>query len=743
IAERRPDFRWVCETFWGVEQFLARATEDERTRFVHMLQAGRIGLSSNYLNFSELAGPEVLTDVCARADAFARMHDLRARSALTCDINGFGWGFADALLDGGAEHLFTCVHTHHGRYPLERPQQGFWWEASSGRRLLVWSGEHYHFGNELGLAPGACASYLTKDDCDADMIFHDAWGVAERRIPRYWQRLEEAGYALDAAPVMISGLRTDNGPPSEAILDQIERWNAAHGSTFPVRMATLDAWFEQLRHHADDLPVHRGDWPDWWSDGPFSMPRGVRVFREAQRDLRRARALGAPNDQETVTQLALFAEHTFGHSDSIGAPWHPLAQGLAARKEAYAAIGAELAAEQLEQRLGHDGAAELEPELPFAWRVRNPTDEPVAGLAELVVVHHEYADRSVDDRVVVRRTDTGEVLPFERAPVPRGMAFLVPLTLAPGASVDLQLEPHAGEPPEDDVRELAAIETPFVRIELDADSGIAAMIDRRTGRDLLRSDREHAPFQPVHEQTPCDDADRMLAVRGAMRLDRKGEGFQRSAGVVTRVEPVRAGPVRQTARIHYALEGAQHVVLELTAHVHAPRVDAVLRMQKLGSWAPENLYLALPFTAGASEEFWVGKPGCVLRPWIDQVPGTLTDFTCVDEAIAWTAGEGGVALTLRDHPLVQLGPLDPGPRRLAGDEDLPPLPTQIYAWLMNNMWETNFVADLGGFHEFRTTLTWDADLASPQTAVDRGCALALDLTAYRLARVPSAAGGRV
>ncbi|MDJ0522851.1 MAG: glycoside hydrolase, partial [Planctomycetota bacterium] len=68
IAERRPDFRWVCETFWGVEQFLARATSDERARFVHMLEAGRIGLSSNYLNFSELAGPEVLTDVCARAD---------------------------------------------------------------------------------------------------------------------------------------------------------------------------------------------------------------------------------------------------------------------------------------------------------------------------------------------------------------------------------------------------------------------------------------------------------------------------------------------------------------------------------------------------------------------------------------------------------------------------------------------------------------------------------------------------
>ncbi len=741
IAERRPDFRWVCETFWPVERFLAVADESDVARFAAMVKAGRIGLSSGYLNFSELAGPEVLRGVLGRADAFARALGERARSAMTADINGFGWGFADALLDAGTESLFTCIHTHHGRYPLERPQQGFWWEAPSGRRLLTWSGEHYHFGNELGLAPGACASYLTKDDCDADIIFHDAWGVAERRIPRYWQRLEQAGYPLDFAPVMISGLRTDNGPPSEAILDQVERWNATHGARFPVRMATLDEFFARLGAHAESLPTHRGDWPDWWSDGPASMPRAVRVFREAQRNLRRARALGATDDVAVVTDLALFAEHTFGHSDSIAQPWHLLAQTIAARKEAYAAHAAERAAGLLEGSLEEDGAALLAPALPFAWRVRNPAEVPLRGLASLEVIHHEYADRSVDDRVVVRRAGSAEALPFERKPVPRGMAFLVPVELEAGGAAEYVLDVHPGEAPERAVSGGgASIETPYVRIDIDPDAGIARIVDSETQRDLLRSDSRHAPFQPLRELTPCVDPDRMLAVRGAMDRNRKGEDVQRAVGRVTRVEPVECSPVRHVARIHYELEGCAHVVLELAAHVHARRVDVALRLQKTGSWAPENVYLALPFTAGDHEALWVGKPGCVLRPWVDQIPGTLTDFTSVDEGLAWVGRGVGVALAMLDQPLLQLGPLDVGPRRLAGDDDLPALPTQVFAWLMNNMWETNFASDLGGFHEFRYVLTWGRDLATPEAAVDQARALAIDLTTYRLAAVPSTEG---
>ncbi|MBN2172297.1 MAG: glycoside hydrolase, partial [Candidatus Krumholzibacteriota bacterium] len=314
-------FRWTCETFWSVERFLEGADGGERESFAQAVRDGEIGLSASYLNFNELADAGLLGRLTARVADYGESIGVPVRSAMTADVNGHGWGLAQVLLDHGVENLFACVHTHHGRYPLDRPQRGFWWEAPGGGRLLVWSGDHYHFGNELGLVPGAVSSYLTKDECDAAMIHGDAWGVAERRIPRYCERLAALGHPLDFAPVMASGLRSDNAPPGSAVPDQVARWNRVHGDEVRVEMVTLDAFFARLRAAAPDLPVHRGDWPDWWSDGPASEPAATRLFRRAQRELAALRSLRADTAADIAlpvvdTELALYAEHTFGHAES-------------------------------------------------------------------------------------------------------------------------------------------------------------------------------------------------------------------------------------------------------------------------------------------------------------------------------------------------------------------------------------------------------------------------------------------
>jgi hypothetical protein len=54
LQRERPEFRWVCETFWAVERFLEQATPAERTALADAVQAGRVGLSASYLNFNEL-----------------------------------------------------------------------------------------------------------------------------------------------------------------------------------------------------------------------------------------------------------------------------------------------------------------------------------------------------------------------------------------------------------------------------------------------------------------------------------------------------------------------------------------------------------------------------------------------------------------------------------------------------------------------------------------------------------------
>ena len=54
------DFKWNCETYFCVEQFLEEATEQEKQDFIKYIKKGNIGLSATYLNFNDLVDVDVL-----------------------------------------------------------------------------------------------------------------------------------------------------------------------------------------------------------------------------------------------------------------------------------------------------------------------------------------------------------------------------------------------------------------------------------------------------------------------------------------------------------------------------------------------------------------------------------------------------------------------------------------------------------------------------------------------------------
>ncbi|MFD2876822.1 hypothetical protein ACFTAO_13875 [Paenibacillus rhizoplanae] len=118
-------FKWTCETFWAVEKFLEEATEAEKEQFAAALRRGDIELSGTYLNMTELINFELLGSMLARAGQFARPLGLQVKSAMTADINGYSWGYAQALADAGVENLLSSIHTHHGMFAIGRKQFPF------------------------------------------------------------------------------------------------------------------------------------------------------------------------------------------------------------------------------------------------------------------------------------------------------------------------------------------------------------------------------------------------------------------------------------------------------------------------------------------------------------------------------------------------------------------------------------------------------------------------------------------
>ncbi len=368
-------FKWNCECFWAVERYLQTCNKEDRDDFFKAVLKHQIDVSASYLNFNELIDEYTLNSLVERAVSTSKKYGFELDSAMTADINGVGWGFAKILTDNNVRNYFSCVHTHHGMWPANRKQYPFKWIAPNGKELLVWNGEHYHFGNELGLAPKAGSSYTIKDDCDAHTIYYDYWKMAEVRIPRYLELLEQEGYDFDFVPVMVSGLRTDNSPPSLEISKMIKRWNAEHSDICEIEMTTLSEFFNRVRVSDVDIPVYKGDWPDWWSDGFNSDPDGVKMYREAQRTFELARAMG--NGSSTITEavinnLALYSEHTFSHCDSMGRPWCKQVKNISSRKRSFAVDALENASILLRHKMEEAGHTHLSYNRSAKFKLLNP-----------------------------------------------------------------------------------------------------------------------------------------------------------------------------------------------------------------------------------------------------------------------------------------------------------------------------------------------------------------------------------
>lgn len=142
-------------------------------------------------------------------------------------------------------------------------------------------------------------------------------------------------------------------------------------------MTTLSDLFAKLRQQTGiDIPVYRGDWPDWWSDGVASTAAHTQLFRDAQRNFQLLVQLDPENSiipeaavREMEEQLTLYAEHTWGYSHSITEPWNPMVQSLGARKEAYAANASRLVHTAIDAVLEAKGEAMLAPGRSMRYKV--------------------------------------------------------------------------------------------------------------------------------------------------------------------------------------------------------------------------------------------------------------------------------------------------------------------------------------------------------------------------------------
>lgn len=738
--EENRDFRWNCETLYCVETFFERATPEEQQQFLELAAAGRLGLSANYLNFTDLLDCEVYARrLAAWRDRFAKA-GVVLNTAMCADINGISMGQRDAMLANGVEFLFTNIHCHHGMYPLYQNQNAYFWENAAGRRLLVWNGEHYNLGNVLGLRPNHIPNFMTQDRLGSAPAPDDDVEALAQHLDAYLTECEENGYPYDFIPAAVSGVFSDNAPPEPLILRTVQGFNQRYGGIVEIRMVSLQELYAAIAPKLQGAPFYRGDLNDWWANGVGSTPYAVKHYLGARRNYALARRLDpalpakAPDlVREAEDNLLLYAEHTWGHSSSITNPYESMVLDLDSRKNGYASRAHEAAARLLGRIAREQGDILRYYATEGTICVQNPTER---GGVLPVEFYIETLPAGMPAAVI--RTEDCRTLPCQVSPHPRGRRITFTDTFTPHETKrytyartdtpEQTLNTRRCYVGAERVRDIVndydpvtyrlpyGFENRFFRLEYRVGRGLCSLCDKRTGRELLP--RQGIPFfTPVYECTPVrPGVTDIYEERRLLGRNIRGQHARQFPAVLEEVRCEERGPLFTVLRLRGSMPGSVHCDVVLKLYEDLPRIDLKLELGKTLCTDIESVYLPLTLDL-PGYQLWLRKGGReALRPGVDQLPGTNMEYSMSDDGLAWLSPEGGVLLGAYDTPLYYFGPLAHHPIRLC-EGDPADNRRPVYAWVMNNTWETNFKLDLSGFAEYRYTL-WLTEETDPDRALD-------------------------
>ena len=601
------------------------------------------------------------------------------RDAKMTDVPCHSWILPTLLRHAGVDflHLGCNAASSSPRVP-----RLFWWEGPDGSRLLtMYTAESYG----TGLVPPADWPYKT------------------------WLALIHTG--------------DNHGPPTADEVTKLLAEAKEKLPGVPIRIGRLSDFADAILAEHAAIPVVRGDMPDTWIHGPMSDPQGARLARTVRPEIATTEALNTllplwgvkvPPSADTIAKAyensLLYGEHTWG-----GAYWWIYGKYLAyygdkwreerkagrfdriesswAEHTAYIQRAAASALPLLNYQHGllarsvnvggprivvfnplpwkRDGRVVIRPALPGVEAVRS-----VAGGEEIPVAYE-------------KRDFTYSMSFFAHGIPAMGYATFVPAE-APPASEKMKADPAT-----------ATLESPFFRAVLDTNRFVLrSLVDKRSGRELVKADAPHGFGQFVYERFSSNEVAAFVKsyvkINADWATNELGKPMLPPAAPSTYQCEVPAGfevtftnsadrvSASGVARELAWLHGPLHARLDVYAD--QPYVEFSVSLNKSADPWPEAGWIALPFKLD-QPRFQLGRLGSIIDPAKEIVAGANRYLFELNTGLTVTDASGlGVGLCSANAPLVSLG--EPGCWKYSV-EDFPRAAT-VYVNLFNNQWTTNF-----------------------------------------------------
>lgn len=714
------DFKWNCETYYCVERFLAEATEEEKKDLYDLIKSNNIGLSATYLNFNDLVDKKVLNKRTKEMVQNFKSQGIDVKAAMNADVNGISLGTLDVLLDNEIEFLFTNIHTHHGMYPLYQNQKPYYWENKEGKKLLVFSGEHYNLGNALGIIYNKNINFMTENYFGTNQLQNHLEAL-KQNIVNYLTECSENGYKYNFIPSCVSGVFSDNAPPNTDIIRTIKAFNDVYGDEIKLEMVTVQEFYNKIKDQVSDAPVYKGDLNDWWANGVGSTPYAVKHYKEAQRMYHLCKRLDENGHiikeelmREAEDNMLLFAEHTWGHSSTITNPYDTMVQNLDIRNISYASKAHEASAKNLYHITHKRGDKLRYYDLNGKIKAINVSNRKCKSVVEFYIEAWKYPG------VKVICESTGKEMTTQMSSHPRGVLISFVDTFEANEEkiysyqevnqkevVNTRVAYVGAERVKDIVNDYDSksyklpyeIENDYFKITYQIGKGVTSFYNKVNQVEMLK-EGDCAFFTPIYEKTKVKTD--VYEERRLLGRNIRGLHAEKNIGKLVDIKIIDDGKIFTTVELVYELEGTYFSSVVIKLYNTLPKLEFKYKIAKTLSTDIESIYLPLTLN-NLDATLYIDKSDVVMRPGIDQIPGTCLEYYLVDNGLIYESKENSILIQTKDAPLIYMGELKNHPIVLCDNKE-ENNKRDVYSWIMNNTWETNFKMDLSGITEFCYTL---------------------------------------
>lgn len=711
-------FKWNCETYYCVEHFLKEATENEKKDFINMIKEDNIGLSATYLNFTDLVDKDILNKRTMEMVKYFKENDIDVKVAMNADVNGVSLGTLDVLLENGIEFFYTNIHTHHGMYPLYENQKPYYWENKDGKRLLVFSGEHYNLGNALGLVHNKQANFMTENYVGTGNIEKLPSEILKDNLYNYLKECTDEGYKYDFIPINVSGVFSDNAPPNVDILKMIEDFNSKYGNEVEIEMVTVQGLYNNIKEKLTDVKVYKGDLTDWWAHGVGSTPYPVKHYKEAQRIYHLCEKLDPERKvineelaREAEENLLVYAEHTWGHSSTITNPYDTMVQNLDIRKNSYASKAHEASTKNLNRIIHSLGDKLRYYDRDGRIKAINSSNKECKSIVEFFIEVWGYGTADVICE------NTGEKMKIQKSSHPRGVLISFVDTFKGNeekvykftevAEIKEVTNTRVAYVGSERVRDIVnsydevtyklpyGIENEFFKITYEIGKGVTSFYNKVDNVEMLK-DGDAKFFTPIYENTEIRTD--LYEERRKLGRNIRGLHAKKYIADLVDIKILDRGAVFSKIELVYKLEGTVFSSVVIKLYNDVARIDFKYKIAKNLSMDVESILLPLTLNL-PSKKLYVDKSDAIMKPGIDQIPGTCMEYYLIDNGIVYETEKHNISINTLDTPLIYMGELKHHEVLLCDNKE-ENNQRDVYSWIMNNAWETNFKMDLSGITEF-------------------------------------------